>query len=197
MKNRGILATLVMALSFALAACDFDGGVEQGRCVAFDPDAKTVTIVVDTTLDQHNPHYSGKVDTFKLPLEQRDMGPAPLPGGLLMVEPEKNMILYYDQATKSIKEMPVEFTNVEKGVHFKDAKIKGKKFPVIDRAANTITVYSPRLEELITFKVTPEEMSQPEYTWTQGDEVRIAFRNEQRAQAIRLMNVSKTNIFTR
>lgn len=36
MKIRSLLLTLVLALSFALAACDFDGGVEQGRCVAFD-----------------------------------------------------------------------------------------------------------------------------------------------------------------
>ena len=46
MKIRSLLLTLVLALSFALAACDFDGGVEQGRCVAFDPAAKTLTIVV-------------------------------------------------------------------------------------------------------------------------------------------------------
>jgi len=197
MKYRSLLATLVLALSFALAACDFDGGVEQGRCVAFDPDNKTVTLVVDTTLDQLNPHYSGKVDTFKLPEEARDMGPAPLAGGLLMVEPEKNMVLCYDQATKSVKELPVQFTKVEKEVHAKDARVKGKTFPIIDKPASSITVYSSRLGELLTFKVSPEEMAMPAYTWTLGDEVRIAFRNEKRSQAIRFMNVSKTNIFTR
>ena len=66
MKIRSLLLTLVLALSFALAACDFDGGVEQGRCVAFDPAAKTLTIVVDVTHDQFNPHYSGGVHTYKL-----------------------------------------------------------------------------------------------------------------------------------
>lgn len=197
MKYRSLLATLVLALSFALAACDFDGGVEQGRCVAFDPDNKTVTLVVDTAIDQHNPHYSGKVDTFKLPDDPRDMGPAPIAGGLLMVEPEKNMVLCYDQTTRTVKEIPVEFTRVEKDVYARDARVKGKTFPIIDKATDSITVYAPRLEELLTFKVSPTEMALPEYTWTLGDEVRIAFRNEKRGQAIRFMNVSKTNIFTR
>ena len=66
MKIRSLLLTLVLALSFALAACDFDGGVEQGRCVAFDPAAKTLTIVVDVTHDQSAPHYSGDVHTLSL-----------------------------------------------------------------------------------------------------------------------------------
>lgn len=197
MKYRSLPAILVLALSFALAACDFDGGVEQGRCVAFDPDAKTVTLVVDTTLDQHNPHYSGKVDTFTLPTEARDMGPAPAAGGLLMLELDKNMVLYYDQATKSIKEMPVEYLEVEKGVTAKSAKIKGKTFPIINKEKGTVTVYSPRLESLVTFKVPEEAINAPAFDWTLGDEVRIAFRNEKRNQAIRLMNVSKTSIFTR
>ena len=47
MKIRTLLLMLVLALSLALAACDF-GQVEQGRCVAFDPASKSVTIVLDS-----------------------------------------------------------------------------------------------------------------------------------------------------
>lgn len=195
MKN--LLITLLLALSLGLVACDFNGGVEQGRCVAYDPDNKTVTLVVDTTLDQHNPHYSGKVDTFKLPENPLDMGPAPVAGGLLMLEIDKKMILYYDRDTKSLKELPVESFDVEKGVGEKSPKLKGKTFPIINQAERTITVYSPRLEALVTFKVPEADMSLPQYTWEQGDEVRIAFRNDMPGQAIRFMNVSKTSIFTR
>lgn len=197
MKYRSLPAILVLALSFALAACDFDGGVEQGRCVAFDPDAKTLTVVVDTTLDQLNPHYSGKVDTFTIPSDPRDMGPAPLPGGLLMLEIDKNMVLFYDQATKSVREMPVEYLDIEKGITAKSPKLKGKTFPIINKEKSTVTVYSPRLEALVTFKVPESAINAPTFDWTLGDEVRIAFRNEKRTQAIRVMNVSKTNIFTR
>lgn len=189
--------TLVLACSLMLAACDFNGGVEQGRCVAYDAESKTVTLVEDTALDQHNPHYSGKVLTFKMPTNPLDVGPAPVPGGLLMLETDKGKVLYYDRETNSLKELPVEFVSEEKDVNARDPRLKGKTFPIIDKANSTITVYSPRLEELVTFKVTPEELALPAYTWELGDEVRIAYRNDQPGQAIRFMNVSKTSIFTR
>ena len=60
MKIRNLMLMLAMAFSVALlTGCNFDGGVEQGRCVAYDATAKTLTIVVDVTHDQFNPHYSG------------------------------------------------------------------------------------------------------------------------------------------
>lgn len=195
MKN--LLTVLVLALSLALGACDFDGGVEQGRCVAYDAQANTVTLVVDTTLDQHNPHYSGKVDTFKLPTNPLDMGPAPVAGGCLMVETDKNQLLYYDPETKSVKEMPVEYTNIEKNVNAKSPKLKDKKFPIIDKKDSTVTLYSPRLEELVTFKVPESSLAMAPFIFEIGDEVRIAFRKDMPGQAIRFMNVSKTSIFTR
>lgn len=197
MKYRSLPGLLVLALSFALAACDFDGGVEQGRCVAFDPQNKTVTLVVDTTLDQHNPHYSGKVDTFKLPLEARDMGPAPVAGDRLMLEIDKNMLLYYDPSTKSVREMPVDYTNIEKDVLPKSSKLKGREFPEVNKTDRTVTVYSPNMEAIVTFRVPDDAIDLPIDTWRAGDEIRIAFRNDKRDQAIRLMNVTKTNIFTR
>ena len=175
MKIRSLLLTLVLALSFALAACDFDGGVEQGRCVAFDPAAKTLTIVVDVTHDQSAPHYSGDVHTFKLPAEARDMGPAPTVGGRLMIELEKSALLLYDPDSKSIKELPVQFTDVEKNISAKHPKVAGKTFPVVDKEKHALDL--------------------PPYVWTAGDEMRIAYRNADKGQAIRIMNVSKTNIF--
>ncbi len=192
-----IALTLVLGLSMALCACNFDGGVEQGRCVAFDPDTRKVTLVVDTALDQFNPHYSGKGDTFQLSDDPRDVGPMPVAGGLLMLETDKNMVLYYDQATNSLKELPVEYTDIVKGVTARDARLKGKTFPIIDKDKHTITVYSPRMEALVTFRVSDAELAMPVYTWTLGDEVRIAYRNSERTKAIRMMNVTKTNIFTR
>lgn len=195
MRNPVLL--FVLSLALCLAACDFNGGVEQGRCVGYDPDKKTVTLVVDTTLDQHNPHYNGGVHTFKLPENPLDMGPSPIAGGLLMIQPDKNMVLYFARDSNSVKEMPIEVVAEEKGVVEKDARIKGKTFPVIDKEKGTVTVYSPRLEELVTFKVPDDAINLPAYTWEYGDEVRIAVRKDQPGQAIRFMNVSKTSIFTR
>ena len=195
--NSLLMAFAIVAFSLALTACDFNGGVDQGRCVAFNADAKTVTLVVDTSLDQHNPHYSGEIVTFKLPLEAIDMGPVPVPGGRLQIEQDKNQILIFDPATKSIRQVPAEFTEVVKKVSSKDPRVQGKKFPTINKENKTITVYSRRLQELVTFKVPDEFFALPADTWNAGDEVRIAFRKDNKDQAIRLMNVTKTNIFAR
>lgn len=194
--------SMILAFSLALAACNFYGGVKQGRCVAYDAAKKTVTMVIDTTLDQHDPHYSGEVDTFTLPDNPLDMGPAPTAGGLLMIEPEQNKILYYDPDSRSIKEMAVEFVKVEKGIRSDDKRVKPPKdgaapYPKVDKEQGTVTVYSPRLEEIVTFKVPQKELDLPMYTWEQGNEVRIAYRKDKPGMAIRFMNVSKTSIFTR
>lgn len=194
-----MLQALMLSLAvFALAGCDFNGGVEQGRCVAYDKAANTVTLVVDTAIDQHNPHYSGAIDTFKLPTDPRDMGPEPVPGGRLMVEVDKKQILFYNPDAKKIETMPITIVEDERNIGSRHPKLSGKTFPIIDKENHTITIYSRRLEALITFKPDREDaFSLPDYVWKAGDEVRIAFRNDKRDQAIRFMNVSKTNIFTR
>ena len=196
MKIRNLMLMLAMAFSVALlTGCNFDGGVEQGRCVAFDATAKTLTIVVDVTHDQFNPHYSGGTHTFKLPVESRDMGPIPSVGGRLMIDLVKNTVLIYDQKTSSVRELAVQFTDVEKNVGSDHPKVKGKTFPIIDKDQQTVTVYSGRQKSLITFKIPAEAQDYPAYVWTAGDEMRIAYRNADKAQAMRIMNVSKTNIF--
>lgn len=195
MKIRTLLS-LALAFSFALlTACDFDGGVEQGRCVAFDRAAKTLTIVVDVNHDQFNPDYSGGVHTFKLPAEAKEMGPAPDVGGRLMINLEKSELVIYDPATKSVKVVPVEFTDVEKNIKSNHPKVAGKSFPVIDKEQGTITVYSARLNALVSFKAAPDLLDLPPYAWTAGNEMRIAYRNSDKGQAIRIMNVTKTDIF--
>ena len=196
MKIRNLMLMLAMAFSVALlTGCNFDGGVEQGRCVAFDATAKTLTIVVDVTHDQFNPHYSGGTHTFKLPVESKDMGPTPSVGGRLMIDLVKNTVLIYDQKTSSVRELAVQFTDVEKNVGSDHPKVKGKTFPIIDKDQQTVTVYSGRQKSLITFKIPAEAQDYPAYVWTAGDEMRIAYRNADKAQSMRIMNVTKTNIF--
>lgn len=196
--SRFLSPLVFSALLLALSGCDFKGGVEQGRCVAYNEKDNTVTLVVDTAIDQHNPHYSGKVDTFTLPTDPRDMGPAPVPGGRLMVELDKKQILYFNPEAKKIETMPITIIEDEREVTSRSPKLQGKTFPVVDKENQTITIYSRRLEALITFKPDQEgAFDLPDSTWKAGDEVRIAFRNDNRSQAIRFMNVSKTNIFTR
>ena len=104
-------------------------------------------------------------------------------------------MLIYDQKTNSVRELAVQFTDVEKNVGSDHPKVKGKTFPIIDKDQQTVTVYSGRQKSLITFKIPAEAQDYPAYVWTAGDEMRIAYRNADKAQAMRIMNVSKTNIF--
>lgn len=197
MKIRSLLLILVLGLTTFLAACNFEGGVEQGRCVAFNPEAKTITIIVDVTHDQFNPHYSGGAHTYKLPASPDEMGPTPVVGGRLMIDLAKNTVLIYDNNANAVREIPVQFLDVEKNIQPKHPKVAGKTFPIVDKEQQTVTVYSNRLSALITFKVPASEIDLPVYAWTAGNEMRIAFRTSAKDQAIRIMNVSKTNIFSK
>lgn len=197
MKIRSLLLILVLGLTTFLAACNFEGGVEQGRCVAFNPEAKTMTIVVDVTHDQFNPHYSGGAHTYKLPASPGEMGPTPVVGGRLMIDLAKNTVLIYDNNANAVREIPVQFVDVEKNIRPKHPKVAGKTFPIVDKEQQTVTVYSSRLSALITFKVPASEIDLPVYAWTAGNEMRVAFRTSDKDQAIRIMNVSKTNIFSK
>ena len=197
MKIRSLLLILVLGLSTFLTACNFEGGVEQGRCVAFNPEAKTLTIVVDVTHDQFNPHYSGGAYTFKQNTVPGEMGPTPEACGRLMIDLEKNTVLIFDPETKAVREIPVQFVDVEKNIRPKHPKIAGKSFPLVDKEQQTVTVYSNRLSSLITFKVPAADIDLPPLVWAAGDEMRIAYRNSDKSQAIRIMNVSKTSIFSK
>ncbi len=174
-----------------LSACNF-GEVDQGRCVAYDKDAKSFTLVLDVKHDMKNPEYSGGVHTYTMPAEPKEIGPEPVPGGLVQLMPDKNQVIIF--ANGDLATIPVEFVSIEK-VKASDAKVKGQKFPVIDKAAGTVTEYYANLTELVTFKVSSEYLDMPGATWNAGDECRIYYKPNEKHQALRFMNVSKTNIF--
>ncbi|MDR3363281.1 MAG: DUF4881 domain-containing protein [Desulfovibrio sp.] len=196
-KTKTLLLSLLVS-TLALAACTSDSGVEQGRCVAFDPAAKTMTLVADTVRDDRSrTDYSGAVITYKLPAESKEMGPAPTVGGRLMVDVEKSNVLVFDPVSKKPREIAVEFTSVEKNIDKTNPKVAGKTFPLIDKEKQTITIYSARLSTLTSFKPPQAAMELPAEVWTPGDEMRVAFKQTDKTRATRVMNVSKTNIFRR
>jgi hypothetical protein len=189
---------MLLALSFALSACDYTGGgVEQGRAIAFES-GKKMTVVLDTSTVRNKPVYNGKIVTYKVPTESMDMGPAPVCGRLLAVNPDKKTVSIYDSASVSVKEILVEFTDVQKDIDDRHPLVAGKIFPMIDREKQTVTVYAPPLRSILTFN-PGVAIFMPAEAWKFGDEMRIAFRNRnaEETQAIRIMNVSKTNIFRR
>ncbi|MDR1660062.1 MAG: DUF4881 domain-containing protein [Desulfovibrio sp.] len=195
MKNRILMTALLAALSFALSACDYDGGVEQGRAVAFEP-GKNVTLVLDTSKVRNKPLYNGKTATYKLPVDSMDMGPEPACGGLLAVNPEKKVVSVYDAAGKAVRELPVDFTDVQKDIGARHPLVAGKSFPMINKEKQTVTVYAPTLRSLVTFN-PGAAIAMPADTWKFGDEIRVSFRSTERTQTTRFMNITKTNIFRR
>ncbi len=188
-----ILALCILCLG--LAACDF-GQVEQGRCVAtsiVDGKVAKFTLVLDVKHDVQHPEYTGGVQEYMVPADPKEMGPEPVAGGRVHIDHEKGeVVIFRDGKLETVK---VEFTDVQKGIKANNPKVKGKKFPVIDKENLTITEFSPRLSEIVTFKVPAEYIDLPPVTWEAGDECRLYYKENAKHQALRFMNVTRTNIF--
>ncbi|MDO5536259.1 MAG: DUF4881 domain-containing protein [Desulfovibrionaceae bacterium] len=192
MRTTYLKLAALFAFCLSLAACDF-GQVEQGRCVAYNPDQKTFTLVLDVKHDVVNPSYTGGVMTYTMPEDPAEIGPEPVPGGRVMIDQEKNQVILF--VNGKLETVNVEFTNVQKDVLPNNPLVKGAKYPVINKEEGTVTEYSRRLREIVTFKVPAEYLDLPASTWEAGDECRIYYKENAKHQALRFMNVSKTNIF--
>ncbi len=192
MRSTYLKLVALFAFCFSLAACNF-GQVEQGRCVAYNAAEKTFTLVLDVKHDVVNPSYTGGVVTYTMPADPDEIGPEPVPGGRVMIDQASNEIILYIGG--ELKKVPVEFTEVIKDVRPGSAQVKGVKYPVINKEAGTVTEYSRRLQEIVTFRVPAEYLDLPLTTWEAGDEIRIYYKENAKHQALRLMNVTRTNIF--
>lgn len=186
---------LLVALPLAaLFGCVEDGKVDQGRVVAFDAEKRLVTIIRDVKMDAVSPQYTHLPPlVYELPADPAETGPLPRVGRRLKLDAEKNQIVLFDPATQNFKR--VDFTPVEKimNVSPNDTRVKGKKFPIIDRGAKkTITIYSSRQRILETIQVGEEYLGLPDSTWEAGDEVRIYYK--QGGKALRFMNITQTDL---
>jgi len=192
--SRKIFALLLICvpLLFALGCGNF-GKVEQGRVISYDKAKGLVTIIRDSSLTADKPSYDVLPPvTVKVPQNPSEMGPVPEAGKRLMFDTQNRKLVVFDAAAGAIKTIPYipvfELANVAAD----DSRVKGLKFPVINRENKTITLYSSRDKKLVTFTVAEEHLALPEDTWKAGDDVRYYFK--QPDQALRMMNVSKTNI---
>lgn len=195
MRMRNIWLGTIVALGLGLTGCDF-GDVQQGRCVAFDADKNEVTIVLDVKHDQRNPEYTGGAHKYLMPADPKEIGPLPAPGGCVDVNPSKKTVTVW-KSGESVEEIAVTFTDVEEGIDGNHPKVKGKTFPIIDKEKKTVTVYVAPKKLLATFTPPADRMDEPESTWKKGDEVRIYYKENAKHQALRFMNITKTNIFKR
>jgi uncharacterized protein DUF4881 len=177
----------------SMIGCSAKEQVQQGRVIAFDKQNGVVTIIIDSAPNATSPKYDVLPPVkVKVPVDPKDMGAEPEAGKRLMMDLGNNRIVFYDAGSGAIKTIPFKLLSLQDKLEPGDPPVKGKKFPVVDRENKVITIYSAREQKLVTFSVGDEYFTLPEDTWKPGDDIRYTYRTP--GQAIRMMNVSKTEI---
>ncbi len=185
-----ILAVVPVALMFG---CAEKGQVDSGRVIAVDLDKKTITLIRDKGTPGKPDYNTLPPVTYAFPTDPNEMGPEPKPGKRLNLDTKNREITIFDSSSQTIKKIQYELIDQKENVGKEDPLVANKKFPVVDREKRTVTIYSGRQKILTTFTLPTEYFLLPDNTWDAGDEVRIYFQEP--GKALRLMNVTKTDIF--
>lgn len=161
-----------------LDGCGVNGRVEQGRVVAYDPQSNRLTLILETV--------PPRPVTITAPADPAEIGPPPTAGGLLSLDYRNHRIAIYDRATGAFK--TIAYRPLKERFHV----AKAPKVPAVDPARKTITIYDAANHALITFAATGDLLALPADTWRAGDIIRYYCKDP--AHALRLMNVSKTDL---
>ena len=203
---RKILPLLLVLTGLMLAGCGDYGKVEQGRTVAFDKEKSTVTIIVDNNIDpKKQPNYATlPAHVYSLPTVAAERGADPSPALRMGFDVEKKIITMYNPKTKALEELPFEVKDDHKDVDVRrrhplvwdQSARRAIKFPKIDVAEKSITIYSRRQLRLTTIKLSEADFAKyKDSEWDAGDEVRIYYKEP--GKALRFMNITKTNLNAR
>jgi len=192
------LALALTGLGCALSlACDL-GRVDQGRAVAYDKETGVITVVQEACgtaapgCAGTAPQYALPAVQIKVPRNPNEMGPAPETGRLLLLDTQQRQAVLFDPASASLRTVAYRPLHDESGVFGDDPRVAKTAFPAIDREKKTITLYFVHERRLITFTVADDLLALPDAAWKTGDEVRYYYK--QPGQALRLMNVTKTDV---
>lgn len=193
MKRNWFMAIALIVPMVFLAGCQF-GKVDQGRVIKVDKDKQTVTMIRDWKADVGNPDYTHLPPiTYEIPKDPNEMGPEPKAGQRMKLDVKAKQITIFDTAKQDFKTIDYTLIDQKENVGRDDPAVKDKKFPEVDKAKKTIAVYSGRQRILTTFSLPEEYFALPDSTWDAGDEIRIYYKEE--GKALRMMNISKTDIF--
>ena len=202
---RKILFPLLVLAGLTLAGCGEYGQVEQGRTVAFDKDAGTVTIIKDSGTDDKHPQYTVlPPHTFQLPADPAERGADPAVGLRVNLDATNNVITMYNPKTQQFDKLSFTMVQKEENVNvrrqhplvYDAATKKARTFPVVDAEKKTVTIYSGRQQLYTVIKLSDEDFAKyGEKDWSAGDDVRIYYK--ELGKALRFMNVSKTDITRR
>ncbi len=192
MRNRSWLILAVLAP--CLAGCGGFGRVGQGRVVEYDRARGVVTVILDSNTAA--PPHAARYDVLppvevRVPSDPSEMGPVPQAGYLLTVDSARRRIVTYDPGPQQLRTFSYAPVEEHRNVRPDDPRLR-TRLPVIRRDAGTITLYDAREGLLLTFAAAPEHLSLAEATWRAGDEVRFYYK--QPGQALRLMNVTRTDL---
>jgi len=194
------LASAALFVAGLLTGCVEAGKVDQGRTVAFDKDKRTVTIIRDKAADAAKPEYSVlPAVTYKLPANPAEMGPDPKAGLRMQLDADKGRIVLYDPEKRAFDTIPIQIVDRQDGIDRKHPLVhdpatgEDRPFPQVDTNRKTVTVYSGRQKMLVTFQPPEQYLSLPAKAWEAGDEIRVYYKDQ--GVALRLMNVSRTDIF--
>lgn len=192
-KRNGFLAIALIAPLAFLMGCQF-GKVDQGRVIKYDKDKKVVTMIRDGKADTQNPDYNHLPPiVYEVPADPHEMGPEPKAGQRMKLDTKNKQIVIFDTAGQQFKTIDYTLIDQKEGIGKSDPLIGDRKFPEVDKAKKTITVYSSRQKILTTFSLPEEYFALPDSTWDAGDEIRVYYKED--GKALRMMNISKTDIY--
>ncbi len=192
MRNKRWIMVPVLLPAVFLLACSF-GRVSQGRVIAYDKANGLVTVVQEANDSQPGrAKYLLPPVTVKIPANRQEMGPAPESGNLLSFDSRNRKLVVFEPASRTFRAISYTPVNEQGSVFADDPRVAKVKFPIIHRQDKTITLYSARERKLVTFTVADEYLALPDDTWKAGDEVRYYYKEP--GQALRLMNVTKTDV---
>jgi len=179
-----IAAFALIVAMLAATGCQVSGQVEQGRVIAYDKKTGVVTLIPEASTAD----LPGVLPPLavKLPEDPEEMGPAPSAGKLIRLEAGKRRLVVFDAAEQVFRTIP--YTPLEE----RRKLAKSPSAPPVDRVKKTITVYSPEQRLAVTFAASDDLLAMPADTWKSGDVIRYYY--QQPGQALRLMNVTKTDL---
>lgn len=180
-----------LALVLILPVFGFKGkeNVDQGRVIQFDKAKGIVQLIPNKSSDHLNPDYSYSPPlTYDLPSDLRKMNFIPKAGLRMKLNTKNNEIVIYDQDAQDFKTIKCALIDQKENISKNNPLVlengKPKKFPVIDRKKNILTIYSERQHILTTLSIPGEYLELPKYTWDAGDEVLIHYAEEGKTRKV-------------
>lgn len=195
MAKRYIWLSIAALLPLVLAlGCGELGQVDQGRVIAFDSGKGIVTLIQDKKAEAGKPDYNTlPPHSYQIPKDPEEMGPEPKAGFRMNLDLDKKVITIFDTETKSFKNINFEILEKKTGVAKDDPLVADKKLPAVNKEKKSLTMYSGRQKLYAVISLPEEYLDRPVSTWDAGDEVRIYYKEP--GKALRLMNISQTDIF--